>query len=152
MPYRHEPGLFYALPQSPQLFKQMLMVAGLDRYFQIARCFRDDDLRADRQPDFTQLDLEMSFVEVEDVLELNERLMAHVFREALGVELTLPFPRLSYEEAMERYGSDKPDLRFGLELKEVGPLFRQSGFRVFQEAESVKALALPKALSRKEVA
>ena len=94
----------------------------------------------------------MSFVEVEDVLELNERLMAHVFREALGVELPLPFPRLSYEEAMERYGSDKPDLRFGLELKEVGPLFRQSGFRVFQEAESVKALALPKALSRKEVA
>ena len=152
VPYRHEPGLFYALPQSPQLFKQMLMVAGLDRYFQIARCFRDEDLRADRQPDFTQLDLEMSFVEVEDVLELNERLMAHVFREALGVELPLPFPRLSYEEAMERYGSDKPDLRFGLELKEVGPLFRQSGFRVFQEAESVKALALPKALSRKEVA
>ena len=152
VPYRHEPGLFYALPQSPQLFKQMLMVAGLDRYFQIARCFRDEDLRADRQPDFTQLDLEMSFVEVEDVLELNERLMAHVFREALGVELPLPFPRLSYEEAMERYGSDKPDLRFGLELQEVGPLFRQSGFRVFQEAESVKALALPKALSRKEVA
>ena len=152
VPYRHEPALFYALPQSPQLFKQMLMVAGLDRYFQIARCFRDEDLRADRQPDFTQLDLEMSFVEVEDVLELNERLMAHVFREALGVELPLPFPRLSYEEAMERYGSDKPDLRFGLELKEVGPLFRQSGFRVFQEAESVKALALPKALSRKEVA
>ena len=152
VPYRHEPGLFYALPQSPQIFKQILMVAGLDRYFQIARCFRDEDLRADRQPDFTQLDLEMSFVEVEDVLELNERLMAHVFREALGVELPLPFPRLSYEEAMERYGSDKPDLRFGLELKEVGPLFRQSGFRVFQEAESVKALALPKALSRKEVA
>ncbi|BAW01065.1 aspartyl-tRNA synthetase [Thermus thermophilus] len=152
VPYRHEPGLFYALPQSPQLFKQMLMVAGLDRYFQIARCFRDEDLRADRQPDFTQLDLEMSFVEVEDVLELNERLMAHVFREALGVELPLPFPRLSYEEAMERYGSDKPDLRFGLELKEVGPLFRESGFRVFREAESVKALALPKALSRKEIA
>ncbi|BDG26684.1 aspartate--tRNA(Asp) ligase [Thermus thermophilus] len=152
VPYRHEPGLFYALPQSPQLFKQMLMVAGLDRYFQIARCFRDEDLRADRQPDFTQLDLEMSFVEVEDVLELNERLMAHVFREALGVELPLPFPRLSYEEAMERYGSDKPDLRFGLELKEVGPLFRESEFRVFREAESVKALALPKALSRKEVA
>ncbi len=152
VPYRHEPGLFYALPQSPQLFKQMLMVAGLDRYFQIARCFRDEDLRADRQPDFTQMDLEMSFAEVEDVLELNERLMAHVFREALGVELPLPFPRLSYREAMERYGSDKPDLRFGLELKEVGPLFRQSGFRVFQEAESVKALPVPKALSRKELA
>lgn len=152
VPYRHEPGLFYALPQSPQLFKQMLMVAGLDRYFQIARCFRDEDLRADRQPDFTQLDLEMSFVEVEDILTLNERLMAHVFREALGVELPLPFPRLPYREAMERFGSDKPDLRFGLELKEVGGLFRESPFALFREAESVKALAVPKALSRKEIA
>ena len=152
VPYRQEPGLFYALPQSPQLFKQMLMVAGLDRYFQIARCFRDEDLRADRQPDFTQMDLEMSFVTVEDVLELNERLMAHVFREALGVELSLPFPRLSYGEAMERYGSDKPDLRFGLEMVEVGPLFKESSFALFQEAERVKALRVPKALSRKEVA
>ncbi|GLV46842.1 aspartate--tRNA(Asp) ligase [Thermus sp. LT1-2-5] len=152
VPYRHQPGLFYALPQSPQLFKQMLMVAGLDRYFQIARCFRDEDLRADRQPDFTQLDLEMSFVEVEDILALNERLMAHVFREALGVELSLPFPRLTYQEAMERYGSDKPDLRFGLELKEVGPLFRESAFQVFQQAESVKALSAPTGLSRKEIA
>ncbi|GAA6755858.1 aspartyl-tRNA synthetase [Thermus sp. 2.9] len=152
VPYRQKPGLFYALPQSPQLFKQMLMVAGFDRYFQIARCFRDEDLRADRQPDFTQLDLEMSFVEVEDVLALNERLMAHVFREALGVELPLPFPRLTYQEAMERYGSDKPDLRFGLELKEVGPMLRESAFQVFQQAESVKALAVPKALSRKEIA
>jgi len=151
VPYRQEPGLFYALPQSPQLFKQMLMVAGLDRYFQIARCFRDEDLRADRQPDFTQMDLEMSFVEVEDVLTLNERLMAHVFREALGMELPLPFPRLSYLEAMERYGSDKPDTRFGLELVEVGPLFRESEFQVFREAERVKALAVPKALSRKEI-
>ncbi|GAA6735742.1 aspartate--tRNA ligase [Thermus oshimai] len=152
VPYRHEPGLFYALPQSPQLFKQMLMVAGLDRYFQIARCFRDEDLRADRQPDFTQLDLEMSFVEVEDILSLNERLMAHVFREALGVELSLPFPRLPYREAMERFGSDKPDTRFGLELQEVGGLFRESPFALFREAESVKALAVPKALSRKEIA
>ncbi|GAA6748394.1 aspartate--tRNA ligase [Thermus brockianus] len=152
VPYRQEPGLFYALPQSPQLFKQMLMVAGLDRYFQIARCFRDEDLRADRQPDFTQMDLEMSFVEVEDVLTLNERLMAHVFREALGMELPLPFPRLSYLEAMERYGSDKPDLRFGLELREVGHLFRDSPFQLFRQAESVKALSAPKALSRKEVA
>ncbi|WP_243092658.1 aspartate--tRNA ligase [Thermus hydrothermalis] len=152
VPYRHQPGLFYALPQSPQLFKQMLMVAGLDRYFQIARCFRDEDLRADRQPDFTQLDLEMSFVEVEDILTLNERLMAHVFREALGLDLPLPFPRLPYSEAMERYGSDKPDLRFGLELKEVGHLFRDSPFQLFQQAESVKALSAPKALSRKEVA
>ncbi|WP_018112393.1 aspartate--tRNA ligase [Thermus igniterrae] len=152
VPYRQQPGLFYALPQSPQLFKQMLMVAGFDRYFQIARCFRDEDLRADRQPDFTQLDLEMSFVEVEDILALNERLMAHVFREALGLELTLPFPRLSYQEAMERFGSDKPDLRFGLELKEVGFLFRESEFAIFRTAERVKALAVPKALSRKEIA
>jgi aspartyl-tRNA synthetase len=152
VPYRQEPGLFYALPQSPQLFKQMLMVAGLDRYFQIARCFRDEDLRADRQPDFTQMDLEMSFVEAEDILTLNEGLMAHVFREALGVELSLPFPRLSYGEAMERYGSDKPDLRFGLEMVEVGPLFKESSFALFQEAERVKALRVPKALSRKEVA
>jgi aspartyl-tRNA synthetase len=152
VPYRQEPGLFYALPQSPQLFKQMLMVAGFDRYFQIARCFRDEDLRADRQPDFTQMDLEMSFVEVEDILTLNEGLMAHVFREALGVELPLPFPRLSYGEAMERFGSDKPDLRFGLELKEVGPLFRESPFDLFRQAERVKALRVPKALSRKEIA
>ncbi|MGQ9735092.1 MAG: aspartate--tRNA ligase [Thermaceae bacterium] len=150
VPYRREPGLFYALPQSPQLFKQMLMVAGFDRYFQIARCFRDEDLRADRQPDFTQLDLEMSFVGVEGILDLNERLMAHVFQEALGVHLPLPFPRLSYREALERYGSDKPDLRFGLELKEVGPLLKESGLGAFQ-AESVKALAVPKALSRREV-
>ncbi|WP_117237146.1 aspartate--tRNA ligase [Thermus sediminis] len=152
VPYRQEPGLFYALPQSPQLFKQMLMVAGLDRYFQIARCFRDEDLRADRQPDFTQMDLEMSFVEVEDILELNERLMAHVFREALGVELSLPLPRLPYGEALERFGSDKPDLRFGLEMVEVGLLFKESGFALFQEAERVKALRVPKALSRKEIA
>jgi len=152
VPYRQEPGLFYALPQSPQLFKQMLMVAAFDRYFQIARCFRDEDLRADRQPDFTQMDLEMSFVEVEDILTLNEGLMAHVFREALGVELPLPFPRLSYGEAMERFGSDKPDLRFGLELKEVGPLFRESPFDLFRQAERVKALRVPKALSRKEIA
>lgn len=152
VPYRQQPGLFYALPQSPQLFKQMLMVAGFDRYFQIARCFRDEDLRADRQPDFTQMDLEMSFVEVEDILELNERLMAHVFREALGVELPLPFPRLTYQEALERFGSDKPDTRFGLELVEVGHLFRESEFQVFREAERVKSLAVPKALSRKEIA
>ncbi|GIW24253.1 aspartate--tRNA ligase [Meiothermus sp.] len=151
VPSRLEPGHFYALPQSPQLFKQMLMVAGYDRYFQIARCFRDEDLRADRQPDFTQLDMEMSFVEQEDIIELNERLAAHILREALGVELPLPFPRLPYAEAMNRFGSDKPDLRFGLELQDVTEVFKGGAFRAFTEAETVKALAVPKALSRKEI-
>jgi aspartyl-tRNA synthetase len=153
VPYRQEPGLFYALPQSPQLFKQMLMVAGFDRYFQIARCFRDEDLRADRQPDFTQMDLEMSFGEVEDILTLNEGLMAHVFREALGVELPLPFPRLSYGEAMERFGSDRarPPLWPGAQGG-GRPLFRESPFDLFRQAERVKALRVPKALSRKEIA
>ncbi len=151
VPSRLEPGHFYALPQSPQLFKQMLMVAGYDRYFQIARCFRDEDLRADRQPDFTQLDLEMSFVDQEDILKLNERLAAYVLHEALGVEVALPFPRLSYAEAMNRYGSDKPDLRFGLELQEVTEVFRGGEFRAFASAEAVKALVVPQPLSRKEI-
>ncbi len=151
VPSRLEPGHFYALPQSPQLFKQMLMVAGYDRYFQIARCFRDEDLRADRQPDFTQLDMEMSFVEQEDIIELNERLAAYILREVLGVELPLPFPRLPYAEAMNRFGSDKPDLRFGLELQDVTEVFKGGAFRAFAEAEVVKALAAPKALSRKEI-
>ncbi|MCX7740984.1 MAG: aspartate--tRNA ligase [Meiothermus sp.] len=151
VPSRLEPGHFYALPQSPQLFKQMLMVAGYDRYFQIARCFRDEDLRADRQPDFTQLDMEMSFVDQEDVIELNERLAAYVLREALGVELSLPFPRLSYAEAMNRFGSDKPDLRFCLELQDVTKVFKGGDFRAFAEAEVVKALVVPKALTRREI-
>ncbi|RDI94935.1 aspartate--tRNA ligase [Meiothermus sp. QL-1] len=151
VPSRLAPGHFYALPQSPQLFKQMLMVSGYDRYFQIARCFRDEDLRADRQPDFTQLDLEMSFVEQEDILELNERLAAYILRETLGVEIPLPFPRLSYAEAMNRYGSDKPDLRFGLELKDVTELFRGGEFRAFAGAETVKLLVAPALLSRKEI-
>ncbi|MBO1435804.1 aspartate--tRNA ligase [Meiothermus sp. CFH 77666] len=151
VPSRLEPGHFYALPQSPQLFKQMLMVAGYDRYFQIARCFRDEDLRADRQPDFTQLDLEMSFVTQEDILELNERLAAYILRETLGVELTLPFPRLTYAEVMNRYGSDKPDLRFGLELQDVTEVFRGGAFRAFASAETVKVLVVPALLPRKEI-
>jgi aspartyl-tRNA synthetase len=151
VPSRLEPGHFYALPQSPQLFKQMLMVAGYDRYFQIARCFRDEDLRADRQPDFTQLDLEMSFVTQDDILELNERLAAFVVREATGVEVPLPFPRLTYAEAMNRYGSDKPDLRFDLELQDVTEAFKGGEFRAFAAAETVKALVVPSLLSRKEI-
>lgn len=151
VPSRLEPGHFYALPQSPQLFKQMLMVAGYDRYFQIARCFRDEDLRADRQPDFTQLDLEMSFVTQEDIIDLNERLAAYVVRETLGVELSVPFPRLTYAEVMNRYGSDKPDLRFGLELSDVTEVFRGGEFRAFAAAETVKALVVPGLLPRKEI-
>ncbi|WP_299429069.1 aspartate--tRNA ligase [uncultured Meiothermus sp.] len=151
VPSRLEPGHFYALPQSPQLFKQMLMVAGYDRYFQIARCFRDEDLRADRQPDFTQLDLEMSFVTQDDLIDLNERLAAYVVRETTGVELPLPFPRLTYAEVMNRYGSDKPDLRFGLEFSDVTQAFQGGEFRAFASAETVKVLAVPRLLPRKEI-
>ncbi len=131
VPSRLEPGQFYALPQSPQLFKQMLMMAGVDRYFQIARCFRDEDLRADRQPDFTQLDIEMSFVDQEDIIELNEGLMQHVVKVANNVDLSLPFPRITYAEAMSRYGSDKPDTRFGLELSQISDIFKNTDFRGF---------------------
>ena len=133
VPSRTFPGRFFALPQSPQLFKQILMVAGLDRYFQIARCFRDEDLRADRQPEFTQLDLEMSFISQEDLMELVERLMEHVFARVLGVELERPFPRLRYEEALARFGTDKPDLRFGLELRELTDLVQATEFRIFSQ-------------------
>ncbi|MDX2004944.1 MAG: aspartate--tRNA ligase [Meiothermus sp.] len=151
VPSRLEPGSFYALPQSPQLFKQMLMVAGYDRYFQVARCFRDEDLRADRQPDFTQLDLEMSFVNQEDIIELNERLIQYVMRETLGVEVALPFPRLSYADAMNRYGSDKPDLRIGLEFQDVTELFKGGEFKAFSASETVKCLVVPSPLPRKEI-
>jgi aspartyl-tRNA synthetase len=134
VPSRVHPGSFYALPQSPQIFKQILMVAGLDRYFQVARCFRDEDLRADRQPDFTQLDMEMSFVEEEDVFAVWERVLAATLRAALGVEVATPFARLRWDECMERYGCDKPDLRFGLELVDVAPWARNSDFQVFRGA------------------
>jgi aspartyl-tRNA synthetase len=132
VPSRLQQGSFYALPQSPQLFKQLLMIAGFDRYYQIARCFRDEDLRADRQPDFTQLDIEMSFVEVDDVIEVNERLLAHVFERAGGPAVELPIDRLRYDEAMDRFGTDRPDLRFGLELVDLAGPLEQSEFKVFR--------------------
>ena len=134
VPSRVHPGSFYALPQSPQLFKQMLMCAGYDRYIQIARCFRDEDLRADRQPEFTQIDMELSFVDQEDVMDVNERYLQFLFREALGVEVPLPIPRMTWQEAMDRFGSDKPDLRFGMELVDVSDLVKDSGFAVFRNA------------------
>ncbi|MDX6584262.1 MAG: aspartyl-tRNA synthetase [Solirubrobacterales bacterium] len=134
VPWRREPGAFYALPQSPQLFKQLLMVAGFERYFQIVRCFRDEDQRADRQPDFTQLDIEMSFVGVEDVLEVNERLLAAVFAAVDGPALELPLRRIPYDEAIARFGTDRPDLRFGLELTELTDLLAGTEFKVFRGA------------------
>ena len=134
VPSRVHPGHFYALPQSPQLFKQMLMASGFDRYMQIARCFRDEDLRADRQPEFTQLDLEMSFVTAEDVMDVTERLVAYLFKEILDVNVMLPLKRMTWHEAMERFGSDKPDVRFGMELKNVSDIVKNSGFGVFTGA------------------
>lgn len=134
VPSRQNPGRFYALPQSPQLFKQILMVAGMDRYFQIVRCFRDEDLRADRQPEFTQIDLEMSFVDVDDVIGLMEQMVALLCEETIGLKLSPPFPRLSYSEAMDRFGSDKPDTRFGMELVDISDVARNCGFKVFTSA------------------
>jgi aspartyl-tRNA synthetase len=134
VPSRVHPGNFYALPQSPQLFKQLLMCSGYDRYFQLARCFRDEDLRADRQPEFTQIDMELSFVDVDDVIDVNERLLQKLFSEVLGINISLPIPRLTWKEAMDRFGSDKPDTRFGMELKDVSEVVKNCGFSVFTSA------------------
>ncbi|WP_138499254.1 aspartate--tRNA ligase [Nostoc sp. PA-18-2419] len=147
LPSRVNPGEWFALPQSPQLFKQLLMVSGLDRYYQIARCFRDEDLRADRQPEFTQLDMEMSFMSQEEIIELNEKLVCHIFKTVKGIELQRPFPRLTYAEGMERYGSDKPDTRYGLELVNVSDIVKDSNFKVFRDTVInggvVKILPIP---------
>lgn len=147
VPSRANPGDWYALPQSPQLFKQLLMVSGFDRYYQIARCFRDEDLRADRQPEFTQLDMEMSFMSQEEILQLNEELICQIFKAVKGIDLPQPFPRLTYAEAMERYGTDRPDTRFGLELVNVSDLLKDSGFKVFSSAVAsggvIKVLPIP---------
>ena len=146
VPVRLQPGSWYALPQSPQLFKQLLMVAGMERYYQMARCFRDEDFRADRQPEFTQLDLEMSFVEQDDVLEVGEAVAAALWRDIHGYELSLPLPRMTYHEAMQRFGSDKPDVRFGLELVDLTKFFHDTTFRVFQRQSDdwhVGAVVMP---------
>ena len=158
VPSRVQPGHFYALPQSPQLYKQILMLSGFDRYYQIVRCFRDEDLRADRQPEFTQIDMEMSFVTEDDVMAMNEGLVKRVFREVLGVDVETPFRRMPYSEALARYGSDKPDTRFGLELQDVTDVLRESGFAVFKSAVEaggsvrlINAKGLAGALTRKEI-
>ena len=147
VPSRVNAGEWFALPQSPQLFKQILMVSGFDRYYQIARCFRDEDLRADRQPEFTQLDMEMSFMSQEEIIQLNEGLVSHIFKTIKGVEIPTPFPRLTYAEAMDRYGSDKPDTRYGLELVDVSDILKNSGFKVFADSVAkggiVKILPIP---------
>ena len=151
VPSRNFPGKFYALAQSPQLYKQLLMVAGFDRYYQLAKCLRDEDPRKDRQPEFTQVDLEMSFVTEDDVFELVEGLMSHLWKTVLGVELASPFVRMTYREAMERFGTDKPDMRFGYELRDVTPIAKASDFRIFKQADKVVALLWQDELSRKEI-
>ena len=158
VPSRIHKGCMYALPQSPQIYKQLLMLSGYDRYIQIARCFRDEDLRADRQPEFTQIDFEMSFATQEDIMAMNEGLMARLFKEVMGVELTLPIPHMTYQEAMDRYGSDKPDTRFGMELQDVSDMVKDSGFSVFtgaiENGGSVRAIVVDGGaakISRKDI-
>jgi aspartyl-tRNA synthetase len=151
VPSRLQPGRFFALPQSPQILKQLLVIAGFERYFQIARCFRDEDLRADRVQELTQLDVEMAFPDVEFILELMEQMIQAVWRDCLGHDVEIPFPRISYADSMLRYGSDKPDLRFGLEIRDLTEATRGSGFKVFGEAEAVRCLTVPQELSRAEL-
>ena len=158
IPSRVHNGKFYALPQSPQIYKQLLMVSGFDRYIQLARCFRDEDLRADRQPEFTQIDLEMSFVDVDDILEMTEGFISYLFKKVLDIEISLPIKRLTYKEAMERYGSDKPDTRFDMEIQDISSLVKDCGFGVFTSAieagGSVRAIVAKngaKVLTRKEI-
>lgn len=158
VPSRVHPGEFYALPQSPQLFKQLLMVGGFDRYYQVARCFRDEDLRADRQPEFTQIDIETSFLSQEDIIDIVERMMKKVMKDVKGIDITIPFPRLTYQEAMDRFGSDKPDTRFGLELVDLSEAVKDSGFKVFADTVAsggqVKGINVKKAAdkySRKDI-
>ncbi|WMJ81277.1 aspartate--tRNA ligase [Clostridium sp. MB40-C1] len=157
VPSRNYPGMFYALPQSPQLFKQLLMVSGFDKYFQIAKCFRDEDLRANRQPEFTQIDMELSFVDMEDVIELNERLIKRIFKEVGDVDVQLPIQRMPYKEAMDKYGSDKPDLRFGMEINDLTDVVKNCEFKVFKDAiengGSVRAIKAPNCadMGRKQI-
>jgi len=158
VPSRLHPGKFFALPQSPQLFKQILMISGFDKYYQLARCFRDEDLRADRQPEFTQIDVEMSFVDVDDVISINEGFVKKAFKEILGIEFSEPFVRLSYQEAMDRFGSDKPDMRFGLELIDLSDIVKNSGFRVFSDpiknggsVRAINAKGCGEKFSRREI-
>ncbi|MGC8579283.1 MAG: aspartate--tRNA ligase [bacterium] len=155
VPSRLNPGKFYALPQSPQLFKQLLMVSGFDRYYQIARCFRDEDLRADRQPEFTQIDIEMSFIDMEDLMEIMERLFAKIFKTFKGIDVPMPFYRISYDESMRRFGNDKPDMRFGMELVELNDVFNKTQFNVFRQAIQgnglIKGIKAEHDFSRKDI-